>query len=75
MADWLHKEPSAMIPDDPELREQLLAYEFYEDQNSGKIKVSDKKTVKKRISGNSDDKFAALRQCFYEPTVPRIRLI
>lgn len=75
VANWLEKEPSAMLPDDPELREQLLAYEFYEDQNSGKIKVSDKLTVKKRISGNSDDKFAALRQCFYEPTVPRIRVI
>lgn len=75
VSEWLKKEPSSMIPDDPELIEQMLAYEYGEDQNSGKIKVSDKKTVKKKIRGSSDDKFAALRQCFYEQTIPRIRVI
>lgn len=74
VADWLKKDPSAMLPDDPELKEEMLAYEYYEDQNSGKIKVSDKKSIKKKI-GRSDDKFAALRQCFYEPTIPHIRMI
>jgi len=75
VAEWLKKEPSAMIPDDPELKEQMMAYDYGEDQNSGKIKVSDKKTVKKKINGNSDDKFAALRMCFYEQATPRVRLI
>lgn len=75
VAQWLKKEPSAMIPDDPELREQCLVFEYYEDQNSGKIKVSDKKTIKKKLNGRSPDKFAALAQCFYNPSIPRIRII
>lgn len=75
VADWLKKEPSAMLPDDPELKEQMLAYEFFEDQNSGKIKVSDKRTVRKKIGGNSDDKFAALRQCFWSAKIPSIRVV
>lgn len=75
VAEWLKKEPSAMLFPDPELKEQMMAYEYYEDQNSGKIKVSDKKTIKKKLRGKSDDKFAAVRQCFYEPKKPSIRIL
>lgn len=75
VAEWLKKDPGAMIPPDPELKEQMLAYEYGEDQNSGRIKVSDKRTVRKKISGNSDDKFAALRQCFFEAVVPKVRVV
>jgi len=53
----------------------MLCYDYKEDPNSGKIKVSDKKTIKKKLSGKSDDKFAALRMCFYSPAVPHIRMI
>lgn len=74
VAEWLKKEPYAMLPDDPELREELMCYEWWEDSSSGKIKVSDKKSVKKKI-GRSDDKFASLRQAFYEPKKPSIRVI
>ncbi|HBG49454.1 MAG TPA: hypothetical protein DDW90_08145 [Cyanobacteria bacterium UBA9971] len=74
IADWLKKDPSAMIPDDNDLREEMLAFEYYEDQSSGKIKVSDKKTIKKKI-GRSPDKFASLMQCFFEPAIPHIRVI
>jgi hypothetical protein len=74
VADWLRKEPSAMLPPDKLLREEMLAYEWYEDPNSGKIKVSDKKAVKKKI-GRSDDRFASLRQAFYKPAIPHIRVI
>lgn len=75
VAEWLKKEPSAMLPDDKDLKRQMLVYTYKEDPNSGKIKVSDKKTVKKLLKGKSDDKFAALRQAFYNPSIPRIRII
>lgn len=74
VAEWLKKEQSAMLPDDPELREELLCYQFWEDPSSGKIKVSDKKMIKKAI-GRSDDKFASLRQAFYEPKNLSIRIV
>lgn len=75
VANWVKNEPYAMLPPDEELKEQMMAYEYGEDPNSGKIKVSDKKTVKKKISGDSDDKFAALRQCFFQPKIPKVRAI
>ena len=74
-AEWLKKEPSAMLPDDPELREQMMCFEYWEDQNSGKIKVSDKKAIRKKLNGKSPDKFAAVAQCFYEPAIPKVRVI
>ncbi len=74
VAEWLKKEPSAMLPYDKLLKEEMLAYEWYEDPSSGKIKVSDKKTIKKKI-GRSDDRFASLRQAFYKPAIPHIRVI
>lgn len=75
VAEWLKKEPSAMLPEDKELKDQMLCYDYKEDPSSGKIKVSDKKTIKKKLSGKSDDKFAALRMCFYEPAIPKVRVI
>jgi len=74
VADWLKRDESAMLPDIPELREEMLAFEYFEDQNSGKIKVSDKKTVFKKIQ-RSPDYFASLVQCFFQPAVPHIRMI
>lgn len=74
VAEWLKKDPSAMIPDDPDLKEEMLAFDFWEDSNNGKIKVTDKKTIKKRLK-RSPDKFASLQQCFFEPKVPTIRMI
>ncbi|MFA7287288.1 MAG: hypothetical protein WC055_00250 [Melioribacteraceae bacterium] len=74
VADWLKRDPSAMIPDIPELREEMLAFEYFEDQSSGKIKVSDKKSVVKKIQ-RSPDYFASLIQCFFEPKIPSIRVI
>ncbi|MHB8871245.1 MAG: DEAD/DEAH box helicase family protein [Candidatus Doudnabacteria bacterium] len=75
LAEWLKKEPSAMLPDDPDLKKQMMCFEYWEDQNSGKIKVSDKKAIRKKLNGKSPDKFAALVQCFYEQPVPRVRVI
>ncbi len=60
-----------MIPDDQELREEMLVVEFFE--INGKIKVTSKDKIKKKL-GRSSDKMDSLNQCFYNHFGnPRVR--
>ncbi|NOR27580.1 MAG: hypothetical protein GQ540_03510 [Lutibacter sp.] len=71
--DWLEKDQSAMIPDIPELREELLVMEFFESPQNGKIKVTDKKKIRQKL-GRSSDTADSLIQCFYNHFGnPRVR--
>lgn len=45
--EWLRTDPGAMLPPDEELIQDLTALKY--DTNSGKIKVTDKKTLKKLL--------------------------
>jgi len=72
--EWLRTDPSAMLPDNNDLKRELLVPEFYEDPSNGRIRVTDKKGMRKEL-GRSPDWADSLIQCFYNPSVPRIRMV
>jgi hypothetical protein len=62
LRDWLREDPGAMLPPDDELREELLAFS-YETNQKGKIKVTDKASLRVRL-GRSPNKADALALTF-----------
>lgn len=72
--EWLEKDPGAMLPDIKDLREELLAPDFYENVSNGRLKVTDKKELRKRL-GRSPDYADSLIMTFWDQSAPRIRLL
>lgn len=60
LAKWLERDPGAMIPDDKELIEELLAPSYEKTKTDGAIKVEETEKIKKKIGGRSPDKLMAL---------------
>lgn len=65
-ARWLEKDPGAMLPPDEELAEELCIPLYWED-SKGKIKVTDKETMREML-GRSPDKADALNLTFAPDT-------
>ena len=64
--EWLREDPGAMLPPDDELRDELLAF-TYESNQRGKIKVTDKASLRERL-GRSPNKADALALTFAPET-------
>lgn len=53
--EWLRMpENSAMLPPDEDLRDELLCPEYWEDQRTGRIKVTDKDAMKELLKRSPD---------------------
>ena len=59
---WLLKDPTAMLPPDDKLREEMIAFMWSKDLR-GKIKATDTKTIKEKIR-RSPDRLMALALTF-----------
>lgn len=67
---WLRDDPGAMLPPDEELAEELCTPLYWED-NKGKIKVTDKESMKEML-GRSPDKADALNLTFAPDIVKKV---
>lgn len=62
LREWFRTNPMAMIPDDEQLREELLAMHYYKNEQ-GRIKVTPKDTLREKLR-RSPDKGDALMLTF-----------
>lgn len=72
--EWLRKSPTAMLPDDPLLIQDLITPTYDTANHKGRIKISDKKTMRERLK-RSPDRADALCLTFMpirRPTVMRL---
>lgn len=56
---WLRDDPGAMLPDDPDLADELCTPIFWKDPKTGKIRVSSRETMISLL-GRSPDRASAL---------------
>lgn len=64
LAMWLRNDKGAMIPDDKELIQELIAPTYNKTKAGGKISVESTEDIKKKIGGRSPDKLMALALTF-----------